>query len=505
MALSAKVPVFDPATPAEARAMVKPAFELSERFGLPVVLRPTTRLCHARQSMSLDTVSSLNADAVNLKFQRDPMRWAATPRMRYRLHVELNAKLREVEAEFSRSPLNQIMNAGASDQLAIVASGVAFHTARQTLQEMNVTVPLLKIGTPYPLPHELLEQLLGDVQMVVVLEEPDACIELQLSDRSRVRGRLDGTVPAAGELSPEVVADVLVAALTEAGYEVDLPSPDPELQAVIESLALPARRPSMCPGCPHRSSFFALRREFGSQAIFPGDIGCYTLGINLRAVDTCVDMGAAISMAAGFYQANRVTGDTRPIIASIGDSTFLHSGLDPLVNAIHTGARFVLLILDNHTTAMTGFQPTAASETLAQEGDIARKLEIAELVRACGVTFVATVDPYDHASFRSVLREAHQHSLAPQGGVAVVIADHPCILLDRSSLRQAQTPVKITHECDGCGYCVEAFECPALVLRSDKSRVDIDDKTCVACGQCVDACYKGFIVPLAPETRRLDL
>jgi len=503
MALSAKVPVFDPATPAEARAMVKPAFELSERFGLPVVLRPTTRLCHARQSMSLNTVPPPNATSA-VRFRKDPMRWAATPRMRYRLHVELNAKLREVEVEFSRSALNQVINAGASDRIGVIASGVAFHTARQTLQELGVEVPLLKIGTPYPLPQELVGRFLDAVQMVVVLEEPDACIELQLADRRRVRGRLDGTVPAAGELSPEAVATVLVGALADAGYEVNPPAPDPELQALIESLDLPVRRPSMCPGCPHRSTFFALRREFGSQAIFPGDIGCYTLGINLRAVDTCVDMGAAISMATGFYQANRVTGDARPIIASIGDSTFIHSGLGPLVNAVHTGARFVLLILDNHTTAMTGFQPTAAGETLAQEGDIARRVEIAELVRACGVTFVTTADPYEHVPFRSVLREAYKHTQEPEGGVAVVIADHPCILLDRSSLGQAQAPVTITQECDGCRYCLEAFECPALVLRLDGSRVDIDHKICTACGQCVDACYKGFIVSLTPETGRLD-
>jgi indolepyruvate ferredoxin oxidoreductase alpha subunit len=482
MALNAKVPVFDPATPAEARAMVEPALALSERFSLPVILRPTTRLCHARQSLAMDDVPPPDTVIPALRFRKDPPRWAATPKFRYRLHVDLNDRLRQVEAEFNESPLNYVVDEGTSDRVGVIASGVAFHTARQALLELGLSVPLLKIGTPYPLPRELVGRFMAGLQTVVVLEEPDACIELQLPDRSHVRGRLDGTVPAAGELSPEAVSAVLAQVLTDAGYETN-PPPDDR----------------------HRSAFFALKREFGSNAIFPSDIGCYTLGINLRAVDTCVDMGASVSMATGFYQANRLVGDTRPIVATVGDSTFLHSGLEPLINAVHTGARFVLIILDNHTTAMTGFQPTAASETLAGSEDTACKVALADLVHACGVTFVKVADPYGYEAFRSILREAHAHCQAPEGGVAVVIADHPCVLDDPLPLRQNPTPVVITEECDGCRYCVEAFGCPALVLRPDKSRVDIDHKICVDCGQCIDACRQGFIVPQVMETARPEL
>jgi len=494
-ALNAKVPVFDPATPAEARAMVKHAFALSERYGLPVILRPTTRLCHARQSLPLDESPSPDTAIPAVKFHKDPPRWAATPKFRYQLHVELNDKLRQVEAEFTKSPLNYVVDENTSGRVGVIASGVAFHTARQALLELGVSVPLLKIGTPYPLPQELVRRFMASLETVVVLEEPDACIELQLPDRGQVRGRLDGTVPAAGELSPEAVSAALAEVLAEAGHKVAQPPDDPELRALIASLSLPVRRPRMCPGCAHRSAFFALKREFGSKAIFPSDIGCYTLGINLRAVDTCVDMGASVSMATGFYQANRLVGNPEPIIATIGDSTFLHSGVAPLINAVHTGARFVLIILDNRTTAMTGFQPTAASEQLAGGGDAAHKVSIADLVRACGVTFVKVADPYDNGTFRSILREAYGHSQAPEGGVAVVVAERPCVLYDPSPLRQDPKPVVVTEECDGCRYCVEAFTCPALVLRSDKSRVDIDDKICVECGQCVDACPKGCIVP----------
>jgi len=499
-ALNAKVPVLDPGSPAEARAMVEHAYALSERFGLPVMLRPTTRLCHARQNLTLDDDVFLVSDIPAVKFRKDPPRWAATPKFRNQLHHKLNKKLAEVEAEFSQSPLNYVVDEGTSDRVGVIASGVAFNTARQSLLELGIQVPLFKIGTPYPLPQRLVKEFMSKFQTVVILEEPDACIELQIPDRGRVRGRLDGTVPGAGELAPEVVADVLTQVLSDAGYEVDARPDDPALQALVNSLPLPIRRPRLCPGCPHRSVFFAMKSEFGPSAIYPGDIGCYTLGLNLRAVDTCVDMGASVSMAAGFYQANRLVGDTRPIVATIGDSTFLHSGVESLINAVHTGARFILVILDNHTTAMTGFQPTAASETSADGSDTAHRVSIPDLVRACGVTFLRVADPYDQEAFGHILQEAHNHSQAPEGGVAVIIAERPCVLYDPQPLRQEPMPVVITEECDGCRYCLEAFECPALVLRPDKSRVDIDETICVECGQCVDACHKGFIVPRVMET-----
>lgn len=500
MALMAKVPVFDPASPAEARAMIGQAYVLSERFGLPVMLRPTTRLCHARQSLTLNESPFSDGEAPVARFRKDPKRWAATPKFRYKLHLELNKKLADIEAELVGSPLNYVIDPDVSERVGVIASGVAFNTARQSLLELGVQLPLLKIGTPYPLPRALIKEFMQKVQTVIVLEEPDACIELQIPDRGRVHGRLDGWVPAAGELSPEVVAGVLGQALTGAGYAVKPGPDDLELQALVNSLPLPMRRPRLCPGCPHRSVFFALKSKFGPSAIYPGDIGCYTLGLNLRAVDTCLDMGASVSMATGFYQANRLVGDKRPIVATIGDSTFLHSGLEPLINAVNTGARFVLLILDNHTTAMTGFQPTAASKNSSHGSDAGRRVSIAGLVRACGVTFVRVADPYDHQAFGQVVREAHEHSQAAEGGVAVVIAERPCVLYEPLAVQQEPIPVMVTEECDGCRYCVEAFECPALVLSADGSRVDVDQAVCVACGQCIDACYKGFIVPRLVET-----
>ncbi|MFQ5398726.1 MAG: thiamine pyrophosphate-dependent enzyme [Anaerolineae bacterium] len=495
MALNAKVPVFDPASPAEAREMVNHALAISEQYGIPVILRPTTRLCHAVQSISLPDSPEPDGAVPKVKFRKDPPRWTATPKFRYQLHKELNQKLRDIEAGFEASPLNHVVNEGSSSKVGIIASGVAFHTAVQSLAELGVQVPVLKIGTPYPLPQKPAAALMEQVETVLVLEEPDACIELQLPDRRKVHGRLDGAVPNAGELTPEAVAAVLTHILTAAGFQVAPAPDDAELQALINDLPLPIRRPRLCPGCSHRSVFYALKREFGPRAIYPGDIGCYTLGTNLRAVDTFVDMGASVTMADGFYQASRLVGDKRPIIATIGDSTFLHSGISALINAVHTGARFVLLILDNHTTAMTGFQPTPESDYLADGSNAARKVSILEIVRACGVEYVQETDPYDQESFRTLLRESYDHTQTPDGGVAVLIANRPCVLYDRSPIMEHPVPVVVTEECDGCRFCVEAFECPALVLYPERNIVEIDYKICVDCGQCIDACYKGFIVP----------
>ncbi|MCP4422655.1 MAG: indolepyruvate oxidoreductase [Chloroflexi bacterium] len=495
MALTAKVPVFDPSSPAEAREMIGAAFELSERYALPVIFRPTTRLCHAVQSMMLDDGAMPDDGIPKVKFQRNPSRWTATPKFRYKLHVELNQKLQEIAAEFSESPLNPIFSPAPSS-VGIIGSGVAFHTVQQAADELGVELPMLKIGTPFPLPQQRVAEFMEMCQTVLIIEEPDVCIEIQLPDRSRVRGRLDGTVPSAGELTPEVVTAVLATVLTEAGYSISAPlSNNDELQNLINGLPLPVRRPRLCPGCSHRSAFYAMKREFGPRAIYPGDIGCYTLGTNLRAVDTFVDMGASISMADGLYQANQLTGDKRPIIATIGDSTFLHSGIPPLINAVHTGAKFVLIILDNGTTAMTGFQPTPANDTLADGSLAPRKVSISGIVQACGVEFVKVTDPYEQDSYQNILRDAYEHVESPEGNVAVIIAERPCVLNDGTPVRENPVPVVITEECDGCRFCVEAFECPALVLFPEEAVVKIDYKICIDCGQCIDACHKGFIVP----------
>jgi indolepyruvate ferredoxin oxidoreductase alpha subunit len=496
LALVAKVPVLDPATPIEAMAMVASAFALSERHRVPVILRPTTRVCHALQAIAVDDALPPLGAPVS-RFRKDPPRFAATPAHRLKLHHELNAKLAAIEGEFEQSAHNIVVERrrGETAALGIIASGPALFAARDAIAEWGGDVPMLKIGTPYPLPRQRVAEFVSRCTRVLVLEEPDACIELQIGNRNRIAGRRDGSVPNAGELTPEIVASTIGAALRDdAGIAAPSPREDPALANLVEALALPPRRPRLCPGCSHRSAFFSLRTTFGMKAIYAGDIGCYTLGTNLSVVDTCVDMGASITMASGFAQVNRLTGDARPVVATIGDSTFLHSGIAALVNAVHANARFVLLILDNHTTAMTGAQPTPAND-FAADGGGATRVSIEALVRACGVGFVRTADPYAQREFEALLKDAHAHTQTASGGVAVIIADRPCVLYDDAPVVAHPVPVRVADDCDGCRRCTEHFECPSLVLAADKSRVDIDYATCIDCGQCIDACHKGLIVP----------
>ena len=513
-ALFAKVPVLDPATPREAKEMVKYAFELSERYRVPVILRPAMRVSHARQNITLDEIDATPRKA---QFKKDTNRWAATPRFRLLLHKELNEKLGKIETEFEESSLNSKMEVGnwkleignsRSDNLqpptsnfqypiGLIAAGVPHTTAIELLEEFGVTIPVLKIGTVYPLPRKLVGDFIAKCDRVLLLEEPDAAIELQISDRRNVLGRLDGTVPNAGELAPEVLQPILARLLKEAKlFDAAPQTVDPTWGDLLKSVTPPPRPPRLCPGCSHRSAFFAIRREFPS-AVFASDIGCYTLGTNLRAVDTCLDMGAGITMATGMYHAYKLDGKHQSIVATIGDSTFIHSGLTGLTNAVHTGARFVLVILDNSTTAMTGFQPTADQNKLA-DGNEGARVAIPELVRACGVQFLEIADPYYTDNFRAVLKQAEAHTQAPEGGVAVVISKRPCVLYDRSPIEAHPIKVDVTNECDGCKYCLVAFECPALMMNTAIKKVEIDRKICVDCGECIDACYKGFIVETNP-------
>lgn len=534
LALAAKVPALDPGTVAEAHAMAEYALDLSERYGLPVVLRPTTRVCHGREDILFsDPESNSNGRRATFAFHKEPKRWAATPRARLTLHHELNAKLARLEEELISSPFNRRLGAPGPGTLGIIGSGIAFCATREILDEFGIELPLLKIGTSHPLPWALIEEFFAQVKTILVVEEPDAYIERLVAARGWVRGRLDGTLPQAGELGPEVLYGALRRVLLEAG----LPAPPTANPAIspqwVQELDLPIRKPRLCPGCAHRSAFFAIKREFGPRAIYPSDIGCYTLGLNLRAVDTCLNMGASLGIAAGLDQAHRLAAETgpeekknspadrRPIIASIGDSTFLHAGLPGLINAVHTGARFVLVILDNGTTAMTGAQPTPAGAYLADSSEAPARVSIPDLVRACGVEFIARIDPYDQETFRQALRWAYQHTQDPAGGIAVVIAERACILASRAqkvkSTKTAHRPVQISPECDGCGYCVAAFECPALEIvsidagerriqtrtgekhpgqKESGARARINPRLCIDCGQCVFACPRGLIVPL---------
>jgi indolepyruvate ferredoxin oxidoreductase alpha subunit len=482
MGLFAKVPVFDPSSPQEALDMAAAAFELSEHFRIPVILRPAIRVCHGKQDIPLRPFEFSSRSAA---FKKDPLRWAATPRYRYVLHKELNRKLEEIEASPWNARYNFVEGDSFSSGLGIIAGGVPYAHLKDILEEAGLKIPVLKVGMPHPFPRKILQEFCARCRKVLVIEETGEFLELILESRKNVLGRNTGHVPKEGELLPETIYDILRQFLkNEPG--ITLPeAKDEGLERLLNQVNPPPRRPTLCPGCPHRAAFFAIRQVY-PKAIFSSDIGCYTLGLNMGAVDTVLDMGAAITMASGFYHAYRQDGAEITVVATIGDSTFYHSGTSALINAVYNGARFILVILDNKTTAMTGMQPTPGLG-LRADGGKGSAIPLERVVRGCGVDFVRHHDPYDLKGMMDLLKEAGEYTRGPEGGVAVIIAEHPCIIGYKPQKSERIT-LEVTEACDGCGLCIKRFECPAFEFMPEEKKVTINQRLCAGCGVCLQIC-----------------
>jgi indolepyruvate ferredoxin oxidoreductase alpha subunit len=492
MARLAKVPVLDPSNPEEARDMAKFAMDLSEEFSIPVILRPAIRVCHARQNLSWDTLKNNEKKA---SFEKDPGRWAATPRFRLVLHGQLNEKLKKIAQRFDGLTAYNFhdLTPGKKYPLGIIAGGVPYSVVRDILdEEGRKDIPLLKIGTPYPFPEGLALEFMGACEKVIVIEETDTVIEYFLRDREKVLGRLSGHVPSEGELVPQVIYGLVSKVLESLDLKPFADDGDREAFELVQGLGLPIRKPTLCPGCPHRASFFAIRKA-RPKAIFTSDIGCYTLGLNLGAVDTCLDMGAGITLASGFYHSFDQDQVKQPIVATIGDSTFYHSGTAGLLNAVYNDARFILVILDNAITAMTGMQPTPGLGIRA-DGRMGKAIPLEKVVAGCGVDFIEVIDPYDIKATTKLIKKANEYVNDPDGGIAVIIARHPCVIAYRDKAIPQPIKVTVTEDCEECNLCLDRFECPALYKDEELGRVAVNQALCTGCGVCLQICPKGAIV-----------
>jgi indolepyruvate ferredoxin oxidoreductase alpha subunit len=486
----AKVPVLDPSSPREAKEMVGEAFDLSEKYELPVMIRPTTRICHARQNVLCGPPRTIERQA---HFEKNPGRWVATPQFLYQLHVSLNEKLQRIADEKVFYPV-LAGRAQNQNKRAIIASGVAFSNTFELLQDLGLAdeIDLYQVRMPYPLNRSFIQDMRGRYEQVLVIEETYPVIEMQLVQSPEViKGRRSGFVPGQGELTPDVIEDLINRFVGRPTGQTK-PAEEPR-----------GKRPSLCAGCPHRAAFYAIRKTF-PKGIFPSDIGCYTLGMNLGAVDTCHCMGACISQAAGFYHAHSQDGgDFPPIVVTIGDSTFFHAGIPGLINAVFQGARFVLVLLDNDTTAMTGNQPTP-QVGLRADGSRGHQVLIHDIIKSCGVGFLEVCDPYDLDAFVDLLKQADAYCRSDQGGVAVLISRHPCLMDKQADRTDGQRRIiRVTDDCNGCRYCIDRFECPALEFvalppsggdTKEKGRVRLVEHLCTGCGVCLNVCPRDAIV-----------
>jgi len=465
----ARLPCLDPAGVQEAHDMVRAAFEISEEFRLPVLFRPTTRICHSKGDVELGAVVPSTRKG---EFHKDPRQYVVIPAHTRLLHKKLNEKQPALKKRLVERGLNHCTIKGKT---AIIASGIGASYVQELLP---ADVSFMKIGA-YPIDEDWLGEFARKHEKILVIEELAPVVEeavRQVAGCMPVFGKINGCAPYEGELSPAVVAAIMV----KAGFLQKNPF------AAMEPVQnLPMRPPILCAGCHHRAAFYAIKKVFKESAIYPSDIGCYTLGIQLGVVDTTICMGASITVGSGIAH----SGEPRDVVSTIGDSTFLHTGIQGLMNAVYNGANMTVVILDNRITAMTGHQPNP-NTGLTATGVETPPVSIDAICRACGVTFVETVDPYDMTGMLRVLEVAKARK-----GVKVIIAKQMCVIVARrAGVKRGRYAVN-PEICTGCGTCVR-FGCPAIEFIDEKARIN---DLCSGCAVCARICPVGAI---APEAKR---
>ena len=460
----ARVPCLDPAGVQEAHDMIPAAFGLSEEFGLPVIFRPTTRICHSKGDVELGPVATTGPRKGD--FHKDPRQYVVIPAHTRILHKKLNEKQPAIRKRLVEMGFNRCEIRGKT---AIVASGIGATYVQELLPE---GVSFMKIGA-YPIDEEWLGEFVRKHEKVLVIEELAPEVEetvRQVAGTVAVFGKKNGFAPYEGELSPQAVAAIMA----KAGFLKTSPfAPQEPVQN------LPVRPPILCAGCLHRGTFYAIKKFF-RDGIYPSDIGCYTLGLQLGVVDTTICMGASITVASGISH----SGEIRDVVCTIGDSTFLHSGVQGLMNAVYNDANMTVVIVDNRITAMTGHQPNPNTGITAC-GVETPAVSLDAVCRACGATFVETVDSYDITGMVNVLSEAKKRK-----GVKVIIAKQMCVIsARRAGVKRGRYTVD-PDICTGCGTCVR-FGCPAIEFADEKASIN---ELCSGCAVCAQLCPAGAII-----------
>ena len=450
-ARSAHIPMLEPSDANEAKEFVKLAYEISEKFDTPVLLRETTRVAHSHGIVEL-----CERDEVGVKpYQKDAAKYVMMPANAIKRHMVVEARDKSLEEYVCSLPCNKAEYTN-KNEVGIVCSGAVYEYVKEALPNANV----YKVSTVHPVPAPAIFEFSKKVNGLYVIEELEPFIE----DTLKARG-----IACKGKELFSLQGEISVPMIRKAFGLLDTEKETPTCEAV------PARPPVMCAGCPHRGVFYVLNKL---KLTVNGDIGCYTLGAvpPLAAVDTCVCMGASVGMSHGFRKARE---DEKKTVAVIGDSTFLHSGVTGLINAVYNQSGITLMILDNSTTGMTGHQehPATGKNLMGQPAPI---VLLDELCRACGVKDLQIVDAYDVKAVEAAVKAA-----LASDEVSVIIAQKPCALLDKS----AKPKVKV-EGCKNCGLCMK-LGCPAI-SKGEKGVV-IDTAQCVGCEVCAKVCPFGCL------------
>ena len=472
-----KLPCFDPSTVQEAYDMVQEAFEYSEKYGTPVFFRSTTRVSHGYASIQVKDVEEYkNVEPEG--FVKDTKRWVIFPKLSYQAHINIEARNEELTKVFSQYKRNLLIP--AEDDCKELKKGIAtggFNYTYVTEAMANLgQLRELKVSTPHPFPEQLAVEFLTGLEEVLCIEELDPVIERELIYIAgkyhlpvKILGKLSHHVKNSGENTRDsVLADIA------AFMGRQLPEQGENGQAV-PAPELPVRPPVLCAGCPHRASFYAVKKAMqGRKTIFCGDIGCYTMGnaMPLDMVDTCLCMGAGLGIAQGV---GHIEPDTS-CFAFVGDSTFFAAAIPGVVNAVYNQAEMTLVVLDNSTTAMTGHQPHPGTGHTMM-GEVVAKVNIEAVLQGIGVTAVETVNPLDLDKSIEVVRK-----MAGLPGVKAIIFKYPCIAITKPEGKMAVDIDK----CVGCRKCIREIGCPGLIIKD--GQVTIDESLCTGCGLCSQIC-----------------
>ena len=487
----ANVPILEPSNCQEVKDMVNYAFELSEQFNLPVIVRTTTRVSHMRGVVEFGDVkdNSSNCDDHWKRghFNKDPSQYVPVPAFAGDMHVKLWDKIHKIEDVSNKSDFN--CEIGSDKKYGLIASSSAFNYAHDVVKFNDLDIKILKLGFSYPFPQDKVAEFLNDVDEVFIVEEVDPIIERDtlvcVASKNlnvQVHGKLDGTFPIYHEFNSDIVADGLNKVLNfKEDKEISFSQ---SLEKLSEDI--PSRAPVLCAGCPHRAMYYGINvaiEELGltpNDVVFASDIGCYTLGINppYNAADYLLSMGSSVGDGCGFS----VSTDQK-VASFIGDSTFFHSGISPLINAVHNKHNFVLTVLDNRITAMTGGQPNPGIPVDGM-GDEAPEVSIRKLALACGCDYVRVINPFNLEQVVKTYKEAFERNDA-----AVIISKAPCTLIKGLTRKP---PVKLVESnCNNCDKCVSELACAAISKINGK--ITIDEAQCDGCSACIQVCKYGAL------------
>lgn len=477
-------PVFEPSDAQESKDMLKDAFLLSEKFETPVIFRTVTRIAHSRSDVTLDPITFPKKQE-DISLEIDPSRFVCVPKSARENKQRMLKVIKDITQYLSSSSWNYLEE-GKNTDFVFLTCGSAYNYLKEVLNSLDLDHPIFKVGISHPFPRHQIGQVLNKFSnsTIVVVEEADPVLELFVKElaydvnfQGQIKGREEGVTPKFGELTTRIVWSGLMNIMKFKDIPPEIPLNGTEL--------IFTRPPALCPGCPHRATFYALNKAAPKRhRIVSTDIGCYTLGASppLSAGHVVICMGSSIGVGSGI---SHIAGQKDPIIAIIGDSTFWHTGLPGLANAIYHNSNMLVLAVDNSATAMTGFQPNPSE-----------MISIEAAAKGLSADYVATTDAYNPKEAIKIMKEAISHD-----GISVVVSRGECRIqyVRREGLPDATYSID-SDRCTGCHACITQIACPAIMwseqkTSKEKTIPEIQQVMCARCGLCSEVCPYDAIIP----------